>query len=68
MLVTREDQNGVSTLTLNRPDKLNAINPALMVELREHLEAIASDDGVGCVIFNDNNNNKANIKGRGGRR
>ena len=49
-LVLRDDQNGVATLTLNRPDKLNALNPALFVEFRAHLDAIANDETVGCVI------------------
>ena len=49
-LVLRDDQNGVATLTLNRPDKLNALNPALFVEFREHVDAIADDETVGCVI------------------
>ena len=49
-LVLRDDANGVTTLTLNRPDKLNALNPAVFVEFRNHLDAIAEDDTVGCVI------------------
>jgi len=51
MLVTREDKEGVATLTLNRPEKLNAINIPLMVELRGHLEAVAGDPSVGCVVL-----------------
>jgi enoyl-CoA hydratase/carnithine racemase len=51
MLVTREDAAGVATLTLNRPEKLNAITPALMVALREHLDQIARDESVRCVIL-----------------
>ena len=49
-LVLREDDDGVTTLTLNRPDKLNALNPALFVEFRAHVDAIADDETVGCVI------------------
>lgn len=50
-LVTRRDADGIATLTLDRPDKLNALNPALFVELRDHLDAIASDDAVRCVVL-----------------
>jgi enoyl-CoA hydratase len=51
MLVTREDKEGVATLTLNRPDKLNAINIPLMVELRTHLDTITHDPSVRCLIL-----------------
>jgi enoyl-CoA hydratase len=51
MLVTRADADGIATLSLNRPDKLNAINPALMIELRDHIGAIAEDSAVGCVVL-----------------
>ena len=50
-LVLRDDGNQVSTLTLNRPEKLNALNPSLFVEFREHVNAIAKDESVGCVII-----------------
>ena len=50
-LVVRSDADGVATLTLNRPDKLNALNPAVFVELRAHLDAIATDDIVRCVVL-----------------
>jgi len=50
-LVIRSDRDGVATLTLNRPDKLNALNPAVFVELRNHVDAIAGDDSVGCVVL-----------------
>ena len=51
MLVTREDAAGITTLTLNRPEKLNAITPSLMVDLREHLDQIVGDGSVRCVIL-----------------
>lgn len=51
-LVLRADAAGVATLTLNRPDKLNALNPALFVELRAHIDALAGQtDTVGCVVL-----------------
>ena len=52
VLVIRNDAGGVATLTLNRPDALNALNLALFLELRSHIEDIGSDtDGVGCVVL-----------------
>ncbi len=50
-LVIRSDRDRVATLTLNRPDKLNALNPAVFVELRNHVDAIADDDTVDCVVL-----------------
>jgi enoyl-CoA hydratase/carnithine racemase len=51
-LVLREDNDGISILTLNRPEALNALNPSLFVELREHIDSIAeSHEEVGCVIL-----------------
>jgi enoyl-CoA hydratase/carnithine racemase len=51
-LVLREDADGLTTLTLNRPEALNALNPSLFVELRAHIDSIANDtDNVGCVIL-----------------
>lgn len=49
-LVLRADDDGVTTLTLNRPDKLNALTPGSFVALREHLDSIADDDAVRCVV------------------
>ena len=50
-LVIRSDSAGVATLTLNRPDKLNALTPAVFVALRAHLDAIAADPSVACVVL-----------------
>jgi len=50
-LVLRNDADGVATLTLNRPDKLNALNPAVFIELRQHLADIAQDEEVKCVVL-----------------
>jgi enoyl-CoA hydratase len=51
-LVLREDADGVATLTLNRPEALNAMSPSMFVELRAHLDAIGSEtETVGCVVL-----------------
>lgn len=50
-LVLRSDADGVAKLTLNRPEKLNALTPGVFVELRDHLDAIAGDSSIGCVVL-----------------
>ena len=51
-LVTRSDDDGLCTLTLNRPDKLNALNVPMFVELRAHVDRIAGEtETVGCVVL-----------------
>ena len=50
-LVLRNDRDGRTTLTLNRPGKLNALTPGVFVALHDHLEAIAADDSVHCVVL-----------------
>jgi 2-(1,2-epoxy-1,2-dihydrophenyl)acetyl-CoA isomerase len=42
---------GVLQITLNRPDKLNAFNPAMHGELRAALERAANDDSVRAVLL-----------------
>lgn len=50
-LVLRSDTpQGITTLTLNKPDKLNALDPVMFMAFRDHLDAIAKDRSVGCVI------------------
>ena len=51
-LVLRQDHNGVATLTINRPDKLNALTVAVFAELQAHIEQIRDQlDTVGCVVI-----------------
>ena len=51
-LVTRCDANGLATLTLSRPEKLNALSSGVFFELDEHLRAIAAaTDQIGLVIL-----------------
>src|SRR6202035_5119776 len=45
-----EIEDGVGILTLNRPDKLNAMNRKLSAELRDAVKAMDADDGIGCIV------------------
>src|SRR6266566_1858877 len=46
-----EHDESVVTLTMNRPDVLNAINTLLLEELIEAVEAAAHDDAIRCVVL-----------------
>jgi 2-(1,2-epoxy-1,2-dihydrophenyl)acetyl-CoA isomerase len=46
-----EQDGGVLTITMNRPEVLNAINDALLAELTEAVEAAAKDESVRCVVL-----------------
>ena len=51
-LVLRSDRDGVSTLTLNRPEALNALSPLMFEELQSHLDQLAANPSeVGVVIL-----------------
>lgn len=50
-LVTRQDSDGLCWLTINRPDKLNALTVAVFQALRAHVIALARDDAIGCVVL-----------------
>jgi enoyl-CoA hydratase/carnithine racemase len=45
-----EVEEGVLTLTLNRPDKLNAFTGVMMTELIDALDRADADDGVRAII------------------
>ena len=42
---------GVAILTLNRPDKLNAMNRQLTAELQDAVKQMSADDEVGCIVL-----------------
>jgi 2-(1,2-epoxy-1,2-dihydrophenyl)acetyl-CoA isomerase len=46
-----EKTDGIATVTLNRPDKLNALTPQMRVEMRKVFEDAAEDDGVRVLIL-----------------
>jgi 2-(1,2-epoxy-1,2-dihydrophenyl)acetyl-CoA isomerase len=44
-------ENGVAVVTLNRPDRLNAMSPAMITGLTSVLAGVAVDPQVGCVVL-----------------
>ena len=42
---------GVAVLTLNRPERMNAMTRTMMASLLETLTSLASDDSVRCVVL-----------------
>jgi enoyl-CoA hydratase len=50
-VVLMEREGRVAVLTINRPDKLNALNQQVRDEMLEHLTAIEGDDGIGAVVI-----------------
>src|SRR5437016_1312446 len=48
ILVDAED--GVGVVTLNRPDKLNAMNRLLSDELHDAVKGMGADDAIGCIV------------------
>ena len=49
VLVARE--GGVATITLNRPQALNALNRELTLALRDAIFSVESDEGTRCVVL-----------------
>src|SRR5262245_18889164 len=49
ILVEREQ--GVAILTMNRPDKLNAMNRQLSGELHDAVKQMEADEEVGCIVI-----------------
>jgi 2-(1,2-epoxy-1,2-dihydrophenyl)acetyl-CoA isomerase len=46
-----QQDGSVLTITMNRPDVLNAFNDAMLVELTEAVESVAQDESVRCVVL-----------------
>src|SRR2546421_273270 len=44
-------KDGVAVLTMNRPDRLNALSDEMLVALLEALPRLADDGNVGCVVL-----------------
>jgi enoyl-CoA hydratase len=46
-----EKTDGVAILTMNRPDKLNAMNRQLSSELHDAVTQMCADDAIGCLVI-----------------
>ena len=46
-----EKEQGVAILTMNRPDKLNAMNGQLSTELHDAVQRMTADEEVGCIVI-----------------
>ena len=53
-LILATAADGIATVTLNRPQVLNALNQALMEELASAMEALDRDDAVRCLVVTGN--------------
>jgi enoyl-CoA hydratase/carnithine racemase len=50
-ILLRTDNDGVATLTLNRPDQFNSLSEELLDELQSALDHIAADSAVRVVVI-----------------
>ncbi|MCP4358695.1 MAG: enoyl-CoA hydratase [Chloroflexi bacterium] len=50
-ILLREDKNGVTTLTLNRPKQYNALSEAMLSALQTELNSIAGNESIRVVIL-----------------
>ena len=48
--ILTETRRAVGLVTLNRPKALNALNSALMAELREALDGFEADEAIGAIV------------------
>ncbi|MEA2788244.1 MAG: 2-(1,2-epoxy,2-dihydrophenyl)acetyl-CoA isomerase, partial [Acetobacteraceae bacterium] len=44
-------EDGVATLTLNRPENLNALSDEIRRGLLESIERLGADPSVGCIVL-----------------
>lgn len=49
--ILTEQRGRVAVITMNRPEKLNAWTPQMMVEMRKAMEAAVADPGTGAIVL-----------------
>src|SRR5215470_3949617 len=50
-ILLREDKDGITTLTLNRPKQYNALSEAMLAALQAELDEIAQNETVRVVVL-----------------
>jgi enoyl-CoA hydratase/carnithine racemase len=50
-ILLREDQDGVTTLTLNRPKQYNALSEGMLAALQSELDSIAVNESIRVVVL-----------------
>ena len=50
-ILHRDDQDHIATLTMDAPERLNALSDEMLAALQENLDAIREDDTVRAVIL-----------------
>ena len=61
-LVLVEFEDGIAWVTMNRPEKRNAMSPALNEEMRATVEALASDERCNVLILSGAGDSFANAR------
>ncbi|WP_042348470.1 enoyl-CoA hydratase [Bacillus massiliigorillae] len=54
IILSERSENGIITITLNRPQAANALNKELLVQFNELLDTLANDSSIRCVIITGN--------------
>ena len=50
-ILLRQDENSIATLTLNRPEKYNALSTELMDLIQQELDKLAADTSIRAVVI-----------------
>jgi len=53
-ILVREDADGIATLTMNAPERLNALSDAMLAALQAQIDALADDRDTRVVILKGN--------------
>ena len=50
-ILTRRDENAVAYLTMNMPERLNALSDEMLAALQDTLNALKSDKAIRAVVL-----------------